>query len=320
MKYILCQDHAEGGSHVVLLFGSGLIGQSVEQSLHKTTRCESVMMPYSWNDAQARASQKTDIQTQLLQEAAQGAVSKLSVVWAGGVNGFGSSDADMAVETGLFSEVLEFFFALGQAIPQARRGVHMLSSAGGLFEGKRLCDAQTEPDPQRPYGHAKLEQEQLTRARAGEAACHIYRPSSVYGYANSARTGLITALISNALKGRTSQIFGKADTLRDYVFAGDIGRFVAQKLLEPSETGEATYLLAKGRPATMYEVISTVEQIMQTRLLLQFDPRPSNALDICFLPSALPRGWAQRDLATGIADVAMRLTLAHLRAVPPSLT
>ena len=77
--------------------------------------------------------------------------------------------------------------------------------------------------------------------------------------------------------------------------------------------GGGTYLLAQGRPAAMSEVIARVEHVLNVRLSLQFDPAPGNARNMSFRPSALPEGWRQIDLATGIALVAQRLRLEHAR-------
>jgi UDP-glucose 4-epimerase len=214
----------------------------------------------------------------------------------------------MARETGLLAEVLDLSGALRTRAPDARHAVHLLSSAGGLFEGQTFCDAASLPAPLRPYGAGKLRQEALARALAPGTRVEIYRPSSVYGVSRSGRVGLVTALIGNALRGATTRIVGHAGTLRDYVHAEDVGRFLAARVAAAEAPGPpAIHLLARGRPAAMTEVIAHVERALDARLRLQFDPAPGNARDMSFRPSALPAGWSQVDLGTGIAQVARRL-------------
>ena len=220
----------------------------------------------------------------------------------------------MAREASLLEEVLDLAEMAGRRAPRARRAVHLVSSAGGLFEGQLFCDAESAPAPLRPYGEGKLRQEALARACGGAARVHVYRPSSVYGASPSGRVGLVTALIGDALRGRTTRIVGRPDTLRDYVHAGDVGRFIARAVMgaEPG-AGCETHLLAQGRPAAMSEVIAHVERVLGLCPSLRFDPAPGNARHMSFRRSALPAGWRQVDLATGIALVAHQLRQDHAR-------
>jgi UDP-glucose 4-epimerase len=229
------------------------------------------------------------------------------MVWAGGAGGFASDAAAMTRETALLGEILRFMEVLWEAAPGAARAAHAMSSAGGLFEGVTQVGADTPPAPRRAYGEGKLAQEEMLGALDPSVDARLYRPSSVYGFAGSARVGLVTALIGDALSGRTTRIVGNPSTLRDYVAAGDIGRFVAARLRAPGPRPARPYLLARGRSASMVEVIGHVEAALGLRLRLRYDPRPSNALDMSFRPSALPPGWAQRDLRTGVALTAMRM-------------
>lgn len=303
---------SKDGPHEVLLFGTGLIGSAVLAALAPGARVLRTV-PYDWTDDTARRRAHPEIVASLSQEARA-----VSVVWTGGRSGFGSGPEDMARETSLVEEVLDLADATRGRAPASRHAIHLMSSAGGLFEGQTFCDARSTPAPRRPYGEGKLNQECLARARGGEARIHVFRPSSVYGVSPSGRVGLITALIGNALRGATTKIMGRPSTLRDYVHAGDVGRFVARKVMNTGAgadgaTGCGTYLLAQGRPAAMSEVIARVEHVLNLRLGLQFDPDPGNARNMSFRSSALPDGWRQIDLATGIALVAQRLRQDHAR-------
>jgi nucleoside-diphosphate-sugar epimerase len=182
----------------------------------------------------------------------------------------------------------------------------MMSSAGGLFEGQRLVDRNSEPRPVRPYGRAKLSQEQRAPCLPAGISCSIYRPSSVYGHnRRGGRSGLIAALIDGAKTHQTSHIFGNINTLRDYVMAGDIGAFVAARVSGNHEPGE--FLLASGKPATIGEVIHIVERATARRLYVRFEHLASNADHMSFIPAALPEKWIPTDLETGI-----RLTASQL--------
>ena len=175
---------AEEGPHEVLLFGVGLIGSAVLATLERGARALRTV-PYDWTDAASRRRARPEIASCLSPEART-----VSVVWTGGRSGFGSDRDDMARETSLLQEVLELADMVRGRAPRARHAIHVMSSAGGLFEGQTFCDAGSTPVPLRPYGEGKLDQERLARAREGEAGVHIFRPSSVYGVSPSGRVRL----------------------------------------------------------------------------------------------------------------------------------
>lgn len=281
------------GSRIVLLFGRGLIGSAVDQALQRRHGAAVRDLPYDWNDGALRSSQRETIM------AAVPRGGRVAVVWAGGRGGFASNNSEMMAEAGLVAEVIQ----LAESLRSDRRvDFHLVSSAGGLFEGQTHCSTRSVPHPLRPYGDGKLMQEVML-SQASLDGRHVYRPSSVYGAANSGRVGLVTMLVMNALKGGTTRIFGNPGTLRDYVMAEDVGRYVAQKIVDPEGPATRIVLLANGRSASVHEVIELVRARLERPLLLQFDPHPSNARNMSFLSSALPADWTATPLASGIARV-----------------
>jgi nucleoside-diphosphate-sugar epimerase len=282
----------------VLLFGLGLIGSTIDHALRMRFDARATDFPYSWTDRAARIEQRQAIRARLT------GPGPVAVVWAGGKNGFAASDAEMADETALLSELVDFAVALGRDRPV---GFHLTSSAGGLFEGQTHCGPSSVPRPLRPYGTGKRAQETLLMATDGLSRRMIFRPTSVYGMTTSNRIGLVTALISNALHGRTTRITGSPYTLRDFLLAEDIGQFMAQRIVRPEDgPRDQTLLLARGRSASIFEVIERIRSRVDRPLLLQFDSRPTNAGDMSFLPSALPHDWHATPLASGITQILAR--------------
>jgi UDP-glucose 4-epimerase len=198
---------------------------------------------------------------------------------------------------------------IGADLPLEQRGFVHVSSAGGLFEGQVACGRAAKPAPLRPYGEGKLAQERLVRADDSLGQRHILRPSSAYGYARGARKGLIATLIAAAVRSRPATIMGALTTQRDYVYAPDIGRFIAARVLEldPVDAPVETSLLASGRPTAVFEIIRLIESRFDAPLLLQIDPRPENARDNTFLPSGLPAGFRPTRLVEGVALTATAL-------------
>ena len=181
---------------------------------------------------------------------------------------------------------------------------HLVSSAGGLFEGQRHVDAASLPKPLRPYGAAKLRQEGLLLGLQGVAP-RIYRPASLYGTPRpSGRAGLIATLLENARLNRVTTISGDAGTLRDYVLVDDAARFIARQVHEGGALSRA--LLASGKPSSIAEVLSAVAARIGRQPYVRYTTQRSNALDMSYRASALPPGWSPADLRTGIARAAGR--------------
>ncbi|MEO1362186.1 MAG: NAD-dependent epimerase/dehydratase family protein [Pseudomonadota bacterium] len=314
MKLVCWTEAIPARRHMVFLFGSGLIGAAIQQALIRNAPdAQKELFPYDWNDPVVRSQQTDDLlaaaTTWARASGSRDIPLQCDVIWAAGRGGFASDSAQMQVETDLFSEVLDLARTLEARFSDAEHGQHLFSSAGGLFEGQNFISATSQPNPLRPYGEGKLAQEALLQAGGGHTRSRIYRPSSVYGASPGARLGLIGTLIVNGLAGRTTSIFGRPDTLRDYVFADDIGRFVQHQISAPEPEPAKTFLLASGRPSPMFEIIARVEDILQSPLLLRYDTSPTNALHMSFRPATQPSGWRQTAQETGI-----RLTEQRLRA------
>lgn len=295
---ILILDHsaaAGGPARATLLFGQGLVGAAVADALpgSRTARA------YDWGDASARSATRAD-----LAQAVAGA-GEVAIVWAAGRAGFGAAAEDMAAEDVAFTEILAF----GQALQSEGAAVtlHLVSSAGGLFEGQTAVGPGAVPRPIRPYGAAKLAQEEALAASGLGGA--IYRLSSVYGYRPGGRLGLISTLILNALAGRSTPITGQMETRRDYVLASDAGRFIAARIAK-GQAGEGPLLLASGASASIAQVTEAVQTALgAVPLGLELADAPTNAADMSFDPAALPADWQPTPLAEGIAE-----TLAAIRA------
>jgi UDP-glucose 4-epimerase len=298
---------------VIVILGLGLIGQALLSATRQRGAFAGTRLSLSWTDATVRRAQLDHTRAAIGRTDSPPA--GIDIVWAAGKAGFAATEEQLAQEEEPFRDVLAFSEGLAEAWPAARHGFHLMSSAGGLFEGCRLVGTGTAPAPRRPYGHAKLRQEAMVGAMRLGIATSIYRPSSVYGtFDGSGRPGLINVLIANALARRMSNLFADVGTLRDYLMAADAADFVAGRL-----TGEAlpgTFLLATGKATAVHEIIHLVETTLGTRLLLRIDPRPGNAEHMSFCPTALAAGFKATDLATGIRQMARRLLNSRATGQP----
>lgn len=293
---------------VVALFGSGLIGSAIAQAVRRRGACVA-QQRLAWSWPQPEPSQTRAIEAAIRAPAKEQPGLELSVIWAAGQSGFGSSEEVMAQEFDAFAGVRLLARRLALICgPEAIRFYH-LSSAGGLFEGQVGCDGQSQPCPIRPYGFGKLNQEAALDEDVGLGHRVVIRPSSVYGYAAGGRHGLISALISAALRRRDAKIFGAMTTQRDFILATDIGRYIAKRVFAPVSKSEEVerLVLASGRPASVFEIIKLVENNIGSQLYLKIDPRPDNARDNTFRPSALPPDFYPTPLHEGVEQTKVAL-------------
>ena len=235
-----------------------------------------------------------------------GKVYDVAVVWSAGRSGFLTDKRETDAEMQSYETVLSLLRTSMSNFPDNRYFFHLISSAGGLFEGQRNIGAKSMPSPVRPYGELKHGQEKRLIDCNEKIIKFIYRPTSVYGYiGGNQRMGLITTLINNGINNQISTIYGSLITLRDYVLNDDVGAYVAKRIFSTSEGSRNICYLGSGRPCSIYEVIHIVEQELGRKIYVQFIAMSqfSNNLDIVLSPSMLPDTWKPDDIKAGVRFV-----------------
>ena len=291
----------------MLIFGAGLIGSRIGTALARrgwagaSTSAES---PTPWHDDKALVRHLAEVERRVLDPAA----SRTDIVWSAGRAGFAADETQTRGEEQNFLRLLDLVSRLLQRT-EAELVFHLISSAGGLFEGQRHVDAESRPQPKRPYGVLKLRlEEHLSSFRAARPmARHVYRLASVYGPApHGGRRGLVPTLLHNAREGRATPIVGQLTTLRDYVFTEDVARRLADACTGPVGRDRCE-ILASGKPTTIHEIVHHVRRVVHRVPALVFAARRDNSTDITFAPSALPADWSTTDLETAIFQLHRRV-------------
>ena len=171
------------------------------------------------------------------------------VFWCAGRAGFSSDATQCEAEQRSFETVLRWAEKLEVPLE-----FHLASSAGGLHEGQLLVSAGDPLTTARPYAALKRAQEQALTASTLRDR-FVYRLSSVYGVpVPGRRLGLISTLVLNALRHRPTTITANASTLRDFVSAEDVGRFMAQEHKAPG-----VHYLVSGHPLSVWALQLAVE-------------------------------------------------------------
>lgn len=318
-------DAPPAGSHRVLVFGAGLIGTSVIEAMRLRTPLDARFLPLDWTNPAQRAEQIAEIEREASDAASRGA--RLSILWSAGRTGFAATEDETAAELASYRELLAMSAGLARRF--GRVAFHLISSAGGLFEGQLRIGRGAVPHPRRPYGHLKLLQERLLLEESGFASRRIYRLSSAYGPLRpNVRAGLVSTLLLSAARGEVTRLTGRMDTLRDFVFGADLGAHIADSILAAA-TADDIVVLASGRPCSLFEVKSIVERVIGRKLHVTFAREAANAEDITFDASALPAGWSASDvrwnigliyrlaIGAGIVDPTTRFGPASRVPAPP---
>jgi len=292
----------DGNEYIIALFGQGLIGRAVAKALVDRSRTQRITMPLHWEEPDKRSAEISPIEQRLASMMRTG--SRVSIVWSAGRAGFFSSVVETDAEFAIFRDVLHLAERLCRDSPVSHVTFHLVSSAGGLFEGQRHVTTDALAAPQRPYGFLKLAEEELVTSSKTLSNFMIYRVTSAYGYLQAgARSGFVSKLISDSLHRGITHISGTISTLRDFVFADDIGAYIAERVLDPDVHASEVLLLARNRPCSLLEVQHMVEDIVGRRLYVSYSPHAVNSADITFAADARLLNWQPSDLRSNIGAI-----------------
>ncbi len=276
-----------GGAHFVLLFGGGLVGGAVSEALQRAgaVPCAQVRLP--WGQAEEMQRALEEARAALRERVRSASAPVFSLVWAAGRAGFASPEAQHQAELEDFKRVARWGETLLSGFSESQGRFFHVSSAGGLFEGQRLVDGNSQPQPLRAYGAFKLLQEDEVWKFDAYGSRVVYRPSTVYGFAPGGRVGLILALLRNGVRRAVTFISGDPATLRDYVFHKDVGNVVASDVLAaaPGPPPRQVRLLASGKPSSLQEVCRVAEHVLGRRLYVSYERGPQNALHNTYRPA-----------------------------------
>jgi UDP-glucose 4-epimerase len=298
MRILRRDSHAQG-THLVLMFGLGMLGSSIRASLQDAQFAPSEVLDFRWNEPLTWPHSLAAIE----QHCRSCSPRRISVSWAAGKAGFSCTPDEAARENESFQAVVAMASRLMRLPSLEHFDFHYVSSAGGLFEGQRVVDRSSAPSPMRPYGQLKLSQEQVLQTTFAPRELAIYRPSTVYGpMAQKAHHGLINNLVNDGLRGRLTVLDAQVMSLRDYVYFADIGAFIAGQIKSRARrsTETAVNFLVSSRCASIFEVVRNIERVLHLKLRFRYDETFGNHSNITFSGRVLPAGWSPTPLEVGI--------------------
>jgi len=291
--------HPVLNERIIVIIGNGFVGSSIFETLIKNYNVDFQSFHLKWSEPVVLLDQlifffdliKTKNPLQI------------DWIWSAGKAGFYSTEEQTKVEFETFSSVVSLLEDFRCRNNKINSVFHLVSSAGGLYEGQVNVGLNSRPLPLRPYGVLKLEQEEFVRCNfRGDYA--IYRLSTVYGAAKKdQRKGLISVLIENTLNCRMTSIDARFDTIRDFVWVEDIAIFIVNKVLDKSNKCNNIYHLVSGKPTTIVEIINTIKKITNNTVLYSFIDKSKNNKQMSFSSKIIPVNWHQSSLESVVRKI-----------------
>lgn len=164
----------------------------------------------------------------------------------------------------------------------------------GLVDGRLPITEETALAPDDYYSLSKVVGEFMFRRFAAEAGCPllILRLPGIYGEGDAGRSTLFQ-MVSSAIEKRVINIENGGSTLRDFVFAGDLCRLIAQALRDPVH---GVFNVATAKSSSILEIAKLIQQNLPFEVKLQIISKTQNVLragDLRFDTTQLQRSFPE---------------------------
>jgi len=150
-------------------------------------------------------------------------------------------------------------------------------SSGGTVYGRQsgLIDETVLPRPFSPYGIGKCAIEHFLNYYHdhGYLTADIYRIGNAYGSRQPmhAPQGVIANWMARILDAEEIVAYGGADTVRDYVYVGDVARLLLQSVAQVSDAG--IYNVGTGRGISITELLDIFGRVIDRPFRVRMEPR-----------------------------------------------
>lgn len=151
-------------------------------------------------------------------------------------------------------------------------------SSGGTIYGDRKGDVVPfkEEDPMSPisfYGWSKqmMENSILFMHRTHRLNYIIIRPSNPYGKGQNlhGKQGLIAVSLGKILAGEPIQVWGDGSAVRDYIYIDDLGKAVAEVILNDCIVNE-TLNIGSGTGYSVNGILSTLREVVDEDVKVEY--------------------------------------------------
>lgn len=145
-------------------------------------------------------------------------------------------------------------------------------SSGGTVYGNNNADNLTENMQNYPinhYGIMKLTQEKILMMYNNLYGMQniVFRLANPYGFGQrvSSGVGVVTVFLDSILRGKTINVYGKGENIRDYIYIDDVVEMICRFLKRDNELPEnPIYNIGTGQGTSIRQIIETIEEVTHT--------------------------------------------------------
>ena len=249
----------------------GLLGSHVERRIAERSEVWTPSGGFSWNEPMRARAELTEACDRFA-EAVDGGPWRIA--WCAGAGVVASTPDRLNSETEIFRHFLSSLSAAFDLPTRSQQGfLFLASSAGGVYAGANCSpyDEFSPVAPLAPYGFCKLDQEVAVSSWSEESRVKVLigRISNLYGPGQNYQKsqGLITQVLLRVIARQPLHLYVPLDTTRDYLFAEDAARIVADCLDRLAEEGTPdglpamTKLICSQQPVTIGTVLAQTRWI-----------------------------------------------------------
>lgn len=306
--------HKTSMMRILLLGGAGFIGSNIIKHLAQTSNCSIFVLEPEFASLHRLAgmpvrvfreelSNMDEVKTLILENRIDTVAHLVSTL----IPGSSFDDYQREFTNVLYPSVRLMEFCCEQNVKFV-----YFSSGGTIYgdrKGKRAPFKETDPSlPISFYGWSKqmMENSILFMHRTQNMKYIIVRPSNPYGNGQNlhGKQGLIAVALGKTLAGENVQVWGDGSAVRDYIYIDDLGKAVADILMDDSIENE-TINIGSGIGYSVNDIINSLRKVVSEEVMVEYVAArnvdvSSVVLDISRLKSLI--AFHPRSLEDGITS------------------
>lgn len=299
--------------NILFLGGAGFIGASIIANLSYSMDCKIIVLEPEFASLhrlrglpvvinRGELGNIDDVKTLILEQKIDTVVHLVSTL----IPGSSFDDYQREFTSVLYPSVRLMEFCCEQNIK------FVYFSSGGTIYGDRKGDVVLpfkEEDLMAPisfYGWSKqmMENSILFMHRMQNLKYVIVRPSNPYGKGQNlhGKQGLIAVALGKILAGEPIQVWGDGSAVRDYIYIDDLGKAVADILMQDSIVNE-TLNIGSGVGYSVNEIIDSLRSVVEEEVIVEHVAARQVDVSFVVLDSERLKGYIKfspRDIRDGI--------------------
>jgi len=147
------------------------------------------------------------------------------------------------------------------------------SSAAPLGEQTPPLNELKLPSPLSPYGVSKLSGESYCKAFNSSFGLNtlILRFSNLYGIYSYHKGSVIAEFLRRIINNKELIVFGDGNQTRDFLFAGDLSKFILNLLINDYKFNGEVYQLGTGIETTINKLIDIIKKIINRDFKVKYE-------------------------------------------------